>query len=71
MMAFNEGQLKRAKCNFLAGNRPCISSLNFTRIVLNGGGDTPFDEDTPVIVDERSQSVLLGKCEVRHIKAVA
>ena len=51
-----------------AGNRPCVTSVNLTLIVLNRRCYTFFAEDTPVLLDKISEFKLAGRCEVRYAK---
>ena len=51
-----------------AGNRPGITSVNFTFVVLYRKCDTLFAEDTPVLLDNISKLKLASRCEVSNIK---
>ena len=53
---FNNRQLSWPKSWVLAGNRPCVTSVDFTLVVLYGKWDTFFAEDTPIFLD----NTLLG-----------
>lgn len=57
----NDRTINRAKGRVLAGNRPCVTSVNFALIVLNRDSDAFLTEDAPVLLDEILQSRLPGK----------
>ena len=66
----NQRELKRTKSRVLAGNRPCITSVNFTLIVLNRNCYAFLAKDAPVLLDEVFLSRLLGKGKVRKRKLI-
>jgi len=64
----NNRLLSWTKRRVFAGNRPCVTSVDLTLVVLDGKWDTLFTEDSPILFDEISKFKLARGREVGNIK---